>query len=237
MSKRYRGRPSALNKDTKRDLLYAIRRGLTLRAACDYAGIAYSTLRNWITRAEDEIGRVSQNDRRKVYKREEEYVDFLIDYQKAIADSQVTLADVIKLAAEGGHTSTEKSTKVKREWRANPQNNNKKELLVTEEVTTETVKVSLPDWRAALAMLERRFTEEWGRKQLLEHVGNPDRPIGTVHTNPYTGMEEEEIDDRLNAIVSRLNQKREDRPFAVDGSEGDEGNEPTAEIPTGSEAE
>jgi len=209
---------------------------LTLRAACEYAGIAYSTLRNWINRAEEEIDRVSVSERRKIYKKEQEYVEFYFDYQEAIAESEFTLADVIKLAAEGGHTSTENSKRVKRELRKNPQNQNKLELMIVEEVDIETVKVSLPDWRAALAMLERRFPEEWGRKQLLEHVGDPERPIGTVQSNPYDKMEEEELDDKLQQFINRLAQETKAASFTDDGSEGEQGNGEAAEDATGGEA-
>lgn len=231
---RYRGRPSALNQDTKDALLFAIRRGLTLAQACDYAGIAYSTLRNWLNRAEDEEARLAENDRRKPYKKEIEYLQFKVDYEGALADSVATLADVIKLAADGGHTATETSKKVTRKLRGRGK---AAQLVVTEEVETETVKVSSPDWRAALAMLERRDPANWGRRQLLEHVGDPDRPVGAAVQNPYVTMEEGELDDRLEQLTKRLNQKRESRTFADNGSEGSTGDEPPPPLPTGSEEE
>jgi hypothetical protein len=232
---RYRGRPSSLTEDVKDSLLFAIRRGLTLAQACDYAGIAYTTLRGWINRAEDEEARLAANDRRTPYKRELEYLQFKYDYEEAIADSRVTLADVIKLAADGGHTATEKTTRVKKELRQTAKG--QKQLVITEETTIETVKVSLPDWRAALAMLERRDPENWSKRKVLEHIGDPDRPVGTAVQNPYAALEEEELNDRLDQLTKRINQKRKNRSFTTTGSDSGQGDSQAQGDVTGSEEE
>lgn len=86
---RREGRPSKLTPDVQERLLNAIRAGVTYEVACSHAGIAYSTLRNWIVAAEQ-----GADDPAKL-----ELLDAL---KKAEADAEVTCIARIREAATGG---------------------------------------------------------------------------------------------------------------------------------------
>lgn len=86
---RREGRPSKLTPEVRERLLDAIRSGVTYEVACSHAGIAYSTLRNWVTAAEQGAG-----DPIKL-----ELLDAL---KKAEADAEVTCIARIREAATGG---------------------------------------------------------------------------------------------------------------------------------------
>ena len=77
-------KPSKLNKDTKRRLLESIAAGNYLKVACAYAGISYSTYRNWMVRGEHAI--------------KGQYREFFEEVNEAIAEAEVVSVAQIKKA-------------------------------------------------------------------------------------------------------------------------------------------
>lgn len=79
-------RPTKLTPARIKRLTNAIRAGNYYDAACAYAGIAYSTFRNWITTAEAAIenGTAEQPENAP-------FVEFLEDVKKAEADAEVRM--------------------------------------------------------------------------------------------------------------------------------------------------
>jgi len=72
-----RGRPSKLTEEVKDKLVKAIGQGNYYEAACAYAGIDYSTFRNWMNKGEEE------NDG--------EYFDFFEAIKKAESAAELRL--------------------------------------------------------------------------------------------------------------------------------------------------
>ena len=72
-----RGRPSKLTEEVKDKLVKAISQGNYYEAACSYAGIAYSTFREWMNRGEQENGT--------------EYSDFMEAIKKAEAAAELRM--------------------------------------------------------------------------------------------------------------------------------------------------
>ncbi len=72
------GRPTKLSDEVKDKLVDAISQGNYYEAACAYAGISYSTLREWINKGEEEGA-------------EKEFSDFSEAIKKAEADAEVAM--------------------------------------------------------------------------------------------------------------------------------------------------
>lgn len=132
------GRPTSLTPKAQRQIVKAIKSGLTQKDAAKSAGVSDTTFYNWIERAKTG---------------EPLYVDFLDAITHAKEEAQATLADYVMKAAKGGQKLIE--TKV----------TTKPDGTVEESVT---VKKMLPDWRAAIEILGRRHSDQWGRKDNLK---------------------------------------------------------------------
>lgn len=133
-------------------ILAAIRRGTSYESAAQSAGVSYRTLRRWLKRGEDELERVAERRGRRVKKREAAYVAFHQKFQQAKAQGELSLADVILTAAEGGDVIRETSiTEIVRDGQ------------VVEKRTAKTERTKAQDWRAAAFMLERRHG--WTNRQ------------------------------------------------------------------------
>ena len=72
-----RGRPSKLTEDVKDKLVKAISQGNYYEAACSYAGISYSTFREWMNKGEEQEGT--------------EFSDFLEAIKKAESAAELRL--------------------------------------------------------------------------------------------------------------------------------------------------
>lgn len=82
------GRPSKLTEETKKRLFQAIQLGCTYEHACDFAGISYQTMRNWIKKGEKAT--------------KGKFFDFVADLKKAEGKAVVGwLAHIEKAAKEG----------------------------------------------------------------------------------------------------------------------------------------
>lgn len=174
--------PAPKIHDAQDVILAAIRRGTTYESAAQFAGVSYRTMRRWLKRGEEELERVGETKRRKVRKREAAYVAFYQKFQQAKAQGELTLADVILTAAQGGDVIRETSiVEIIRDGN------------VVEKRTTKTEKTKHQDWRAAAFMLERRH--DWTNRQEnldieidlkdldadeLKRVANGDDPIQVI---------------------------------------------------------
>lgn len=96
-------RPTKLTPDVQEKITQALRMGATYDLACKYAGISYQTFRNWITRAENELQRVSDNARASVTKAEHPYVELFDAVQKAEGDAAIGWLAKIEKAANDGN--------------------------------------------------------------------------------------------------------------------------------------
>ena len=80
------GRPSKLSPEVKQRLFKAIKTMCTYEVACAYAGISYSTLREWILKGEKH--------------KTGQYRQFLEELKEAEAEAEVAMAARINLAGE-----------------------------------------------------------------------------------------------------------------------------------------
>lgn len=171
------GRPSKLDASTQQVICAAIRRGLGYEPAARMAGIRYSTLRNWINRAEAELERLKK-PRTRPKTSETPYLEFLDELQRAEAEGENTNADIIGEAARGGQTVTKSEKYQKRVWDKNSQG-----FVVVEETETTKTETATPDWRAAAFILERRHPDRWGRQVKTEISGPGGKPVPIQITN------------------------------------------------------
>lgn len=166
-----KGAPSKLDASTQQIICAAIRRGLGYEPAARMAGIRYTTLRNWINRAEAELERL-KNPKTRLKQSEKPYLDFLDELQRAEAEGENTNADIVGDAARGGQQITKKETHRKRLF-------DKKQgaFVVVEETETTKIETAAPDWRAAAFILERRHPDRWGRQVKAEVSGPGGKPV------------------------------------------------------------
>lgn len=87
------GAPSKLTNDSKLKVLAGIQRGATYELASAYAGISYSTFRNWMRKGEEQD--------------EQENGDEFLDFYRAVKNAEGVAAmlwlDKIDKAADGGY--------------------------------------------------------------------------------------------------------------------------------------
>lgn len=133
------GRPTKLCDRTKGLILVGIRLGLTYEDAAQAAGVHRSTFHRWMQKGKSAKSGV--------------YRDFCDALERANAEGQIINAKIVHDAAKGGQPIKETRTVT----RANG----------TQE-TTVTERVAQPDWRCSAWILERRFTESWGRRDSLK---------------------------------------------------------------------
>lgn len=93
MSKR--GRPTQLNKEKTAEICQLLRMGNYIETAAAYAGISKTTLYNWLKRGRREMDRVNQDNRRKIRKAEQIYVDFVNSVEKAMAEAEIRDVQII----------------------------------------------------------------------------------------------------------------------------------------------
>jgi transposase len=165
------GRPLKLDASTQQIICAAIRRGLGYEPAAQMAGISYSTLRNWINRAEAEVDRL-QKPRTREKASEAPFLEFLDQLQRAEAEGENTNADIVNEAAAGGRTITKTERYQKRIWDKKTQT-----FVVVEETETTKAETAAPDWRAAAFILERRHSDRWGRQLKSEISGPGGKPV------------------------------------------------------------
>lgn len=165
------GRPSKLDASTQQIICAAIRRGLGYEPAARMAGITYRTFSRWRDRGLAEIERL-EKPKTRPKAAETIFVEFCQELQRAEAEGENTNADIISKMAEGGQQVTKKETYQKRVWDAK-----QKAFVAIEESETTKVETTLPDWRAAAFILERRHPDRWGRQIKTEVSGPGGKPV------------------------------------------------------------
>jgi len=160
------GRPTKLDEQTQRLILVGIRLGLTYADAAQAAGIHRSTFHRWIAK-----GNTAKRGK---------FCDFRDTLERANAEAQMITAKVVHDAAKGGQEITETRRVEKADGAI--------------EKTTITKK-ALPDWKAAALILERRFSESWGRRDSLKVEVDWRRELTQMGVDP---------DEAVNQVVEVL---------------------------------
>ena len=175
------GRPTKLDNRTKNLIFIGVRLGLTYADAAQAAGIHRSTFHRWIAKGKSAKSGV--------------YRDFCDALDKANAEAQVLNAKIIHDSARGGQPIKETRTVTRADG--------SQEITVTE-------KTALPDWRAAALILERRFSESWGKRDSLKtnlelSVVRPKKSIAELDSEIASALAKfaptkDEADDSSEAI-------------------------------------
>jgi hypothetical protein len=113
---------------------------LYIETVADFIGLDRTTVRKWLKRGAKEHQRLSRNKRARVRQAEAVYVDLFLIYRKALAEGLIYDLGIIKKAAA--------------------------DQVVTNE-SGRTVAVRPGQWQAAAWRAERRFPEQWGRKDTV----------------------------------------------------------------------
>lgn len=175
------GRPTRLLEPAVRDtVIEAISLGVPIAIACQGAGIAEQSYRNWLNRGRAEHEARADDDY-EPDPDEQLYLDFYLAIQEARTKAAIRNVGIIQKVARGG-TITEQTTRKYRDQDGN---------LVEE----ETVKRQAPDWRAAAWYLERAHRSEFGKDAVnVEVTGAGGGPL-VFESN------EEELAHRLAQFV------------------------------------
>ena len=92
------GAPTKLNSEIQRKIVQTIQAGNYIETAAAYAGIAKSTLYDWLRRGERERQRIEKGERPT--KKEAPFLEFSNAVQKALAEAEVRDVILIGKAAE-----------------------------------------------------------------------------------------------------------------------------------------
>lgn len=164
-----KGRKSKLDKQMISDIATAVAKGMTYKDACTSVGITEGTYYNWMKKAEKAKSGI--------------YFEFLQAVHEAKNKAKNVLVQNLHALAAGGIKVTEK--KVERDAAGN---------IVS---VTKTKKVTLPDRAASLAILSRRYPEEWSETTKHELNGKLDgAPIVNIGVMA-TSDEAQEVMERF----------------------------------------
>lgn len=164
-----------------------IRGGAYMQDACRRHGIAERTVYVWIRRADDALATHDGEDLPEDHP-EWLYVQFAQAVEDARAHARVAAAAAITLAIRG---------RPARSWSSEDEDGNT--------VHNEVSEIR-PDWRAAIAYLERTDPENWGRVWR----GRPGQDAGAqTPGTPVPGpASAEDTADTLSGLVARLDDYR-----------------------------
>ncbi|HEY1178470.1 MAG TPA: hypothetical protein VGF17_20125 [Phytomonospora sp.] len=174
-------KPRLLEPEVRKTIIDAIALGVPVTIACQGAGIAEQSYRNWLNRgcAEHEA---RADDTYEPDPAEDLYVDFYLEVQQSRSQAAFRNVGIIQKVAQGG-TVTERTVETYTDREGN-------------EVTKETVKRQAPDWRAASWYLERAHRSEYGKDAAVVEISGPGG--GPVEfTSP-----EEELAHRLTEFIA-----------------------------------
>jgi transposase-like protein len=130
------GRQPTLTPAAQEAIVQAVTVGLSVVEAAALAGIAKSTVLQWLQRGEGRSRRGTQA----------RYVDFVDAITRARAVDEARRTARINQAAQGGAVVHEKTT------------------TFADGRTVVERTLAPPEWRADAFVLERRYAERWGRK-------------------------------------------------------------------------
>lgn len=131
---------------------------LYVETVADYVGVSRITLRGWLRLGKAEADRLAKNKRAKPRASEKVYLEFFYLVRKCLAEGQIYDSGVIKKAEEDHYDYDETTTEKLND-----------EGKVVERKTRRVKKLlRRGDWQAAAWRLERRFPDQWGRKDKME---------------------------------------------------------------------
>src|SRR5215831_1342471 len=172
------GRPAALTPQVLEDVRRLLPTCLYLETVADFVGLDRTTVRKWLKRGAKEHQRVSRNRRARIRKAEAPFVDLFLVYKKALAEGLIYDLGIIKKAAADQVVSDEAG---------------------------RPVSVRPGQWQAAAWRAERRFPEQWGRKD-------------TVVSNDVSQRElDAEIERELERLASARQAATAGEPAPQDG--------------------
>lgn len=94
------GRPTKLTDERQETICEALEKGVSVKGACDLAGVSHQVFYNWRERGKDELERVQEGHTNcKVRQEEQKFVDFLEATTRARAQSEKVMAEHITEAA------------------------------------------------------------------------------------------------------------------------------------------
>lgn len=147
------------------DLIDAIEDGLTYENACKSAGVSYRAFCYWRKRGEAELKRIEEEEKKKElkaqgeykgkigrltpYEKERIYVELVQRLERAKATGERELVSIVKQSARGGYLVTK--TEVVQVTKNGE---------VVEERVVQKEETTLPDWKAAMAILRARYGYE-----------------------------------------------------------------------------
>ena len=94
------GRPTDCTPETTRRIVDAVRLGLSYDDAAAAGGVGYTTMRDWINRAEAEQQRLADNPKARPRTSEQPFLDFSEALRKAEAEGQLRNAALVQKAAD-----------------------------------------------------------------------------------------------------------------------------------------
>lgn len=165
-------RPTKLTPEVAQIIYKHIAECATYEAACEAAGIGYSTFRSWLLRGEDDKAWVDAHPNALVLPEELMFLEFLEGVTRAHAESLTSAAKAYHSGIIGGQSHEymrEQVTEPLRDKKGDlvlDKDNNPK--MVTKTIEREVVRQDKADWRAAESFLKRRDTENWSDKLVIE---------------------------------------------------------------------
>jgi hypothetical protein len=153
---------------------------LYIETVADFIGLDRTTVRKWLKRGGKEHQRVSRNKRARIRQAEALFVELFLTYKKALAEGLIYDLGIIKKAAA--------------------------DQAVTD-ASGATVAVRPGQWQAAAWRAERRFPDQWGRKD-------------TVVTSDVSQRElDAEIERELERLVEARQAEAAGEPAPQDGGD------------------
>jgi hypothetical protein len=147
------GRPRGLTPQVLEDVRRLLPTCLYLETVADFIGLDRTTVRKWLQRGAKEHKRVSASKRAKVRQAEAIFVELFLTFRKALAEGLLYDLGIIKKASS--------------------------DQVVTNE-SGATVGLRPGQWQAAAWRAERRFPEQWGRKDTVVKSDVPERELDAV---------------------------------------------------------
>lgn len=172
------GRPTDLTPEVQEKIVKALRAGNHFSTACEYAGIAVGTGREWLARGQG-ADWTTQKGRSPL----PIYAEFADAIKKAMADAEAGALQRIMKAALGGE-------EVKTKEIIRPDGS---------KVTERTV--SQPEWTAAAWYLERKHPDKWGRKDEVRVAAKVQEEIDAALEQLREGLPADEYERVLSILA------------------------------------
>lgn len=147
--------------------------GLYLKDACAAAGVSYRQFRRWVKQGEEEIRRVEEaGPRARVGKKLLPFVELVDELRQAESERKKGL--VTTIYESGTLPRVIKETTITQYVEKGQ---------VISEIRVVKKRDQPPDWRAAIAMLERTEKGEWSRRTEITGADGEDLPAAQMSIN------------------------------------------------------